>query len=158
MITVERLKEVLTYNPETGDFIRNYSVKGHGIDEVVGSRKEDGHVVICIDYQMYKAHRLAWLYMTGEWPKDDVDHKDRNRGNNRWINLREATRSQNMANKIQEPGASGIVGVHKHGRGWRAKIKVKGKVTYLGTFDTIAEAETAYKQARIIHFGTYNPT
>jgi len=156
MISQERLKELLIYNPDTGDFSRRVGVKGHEAGEIVGTIRSDKQVVICVDYEFHRAHRLAWLYMTGNWPEDQIDHIDGNRGNNKWNNLRAATASQNQANRVYEPGASGARGVHKHGNGWRAKIKLNGKIRYLGTFPTVEEAAEAYKRARIELFGEYN--
>jgi hypothetical protein len=158
MLTQDRLKQLLIYNPETGDFVRRIGVKGHEAGEVVGSIKSDGRVNICVDYKMYKAHRLAWLYMTGLWPENQIDHIDGNSSNNRFNNLREATASQNIANRLHNVGESGLRGVDRHGRGWRAKIKVNRKAIYLGIFDTKEEASAVYKTARDRYFGEFNPT
>ena len=98
MITQARLKELLTYDPETGYFTRNVNVKGANAGERAGTITAKGYIAIGIDRKHYLAHRLAFLYMTGEWPKELVDHKDTIKINNKWENLREATNSQNKRN------------------------------------------------------------
>lgn len=89
-------------------------------------------------------HRLAWLYMTGEWPTDEIDHRDRDPSNNRWSNLREATHKQNLSNQgIHSNNRLGIRGVEKHGKRFRAYLGVEGKKVILGWFDTAEEAGAA---------------
>jgi hypothetical protein len=102
ILTAARLREVLNYNPDTGEF-RWIERKG-GRRAKVGTvqRRKDGTVAyirIRVDYLPYKAHRLAWFYMTGEWPSMDLDHIDRNPAYNRWLNLREATATVNNGNR-----------------------------------------------------------
>jgi hypothetical protein len=91
-ITYEKLKSLLTYDPNTGIFIYNYR---HGAWALKGSEAgrcdKDGYLIITINKKAYSAHRLAWLYMTGEHPKEFIDHKDGNKSNNKFENLREAT-------------------------------------------------------------------
>ena len=91
----ERVRELLDYNPETGDFISLGRGRGRGsryFGCVVGYRRPDGYVAVYFGKKQYLAHLLAWLWMTGEWPKNDVDHINRNRSDNRWSNLRDVTR------------------------------------------------------------------
>jgi hypothetical protein len=101
---------------------------------------------------------LIWLYMTGEWPSDDIDHRDRDGLNNRWANLREATRSQNLANRCaQVNNAIGVKGVcleRATGR-YLAYIKVAGRTIALGRFGTAEEASRAYMAAALQHFGEF---
>lgn len=98
----------------------------------------------------YEVHRLIWLYMIGEWPKDQVDHRDTDKTNNRWSNLREATVAQNSHNVSKRSrNKSGYKGVSKHtqtGR-WEAKIAVSGKHKYLGLFANKEDAVAAYAAA-----------
>ena len=114
LIDVVRLKELVDYDSETGIFTwkpRKWAYGAKAGTEA-GWRDWKGYVIITLDRVNYRAHRLAWLYMTGEWPSQDVDHKDRNKANNRWINLREATRSQNMGNQsLRDCNTSGVKGV-----------------------------------------------
>lgn len=84
MLTQSELKNKLTYNPETGLFGRK--------NKIAGSLRPNGYIQIGINKKLFRAHRLAFLYMTGEWPKSDVDHIDMDRKNNKWANLREADR------------------------------------------------------------------
>lgn len=115
-----------------------------------------GYVVIRIAGYLYRAHRLAWLYMTGEWPALAVDHVNRNPSDNRWANLRQATPRQNGANS-KPRGAHGLKGVHLHTRNrrWVAQIKKGGTTVYLGSFDTPAEAHAAYAAEARSVFGPF---
>ena len=157
-LTQEKLKELLTYDPETGWFTRNTAVGGQEIGAVAGTVHPNGNVYIRITgEEKYLASRLAWLYMKGYFPDIDIDHEDTNRTNNIWTNLREATRSQNKANHLHEAGISGTRGVWPHGKKFRAAIKINQKRRHLGMFNTREEAEEAYLQARMEAFGEYNP-
>lgn len=153
-VTSERLRELFTYNPDTGLFVRNIDCGGCKAGAAAGTTsKVHGYVFISIDYQGYRAHRLAWFYMTGEWPPVgyEPDHVNGCRADNRFANLRLATRSQNTANaRLMCTNTSGYRGVHFHkevGR-WCAMINA----TYLGLFDTPEEAHEAYcAAAKVIH-------
>lgn len=150
-LTAERLKTVLCYEPETGHWYwlvtkRNIYPAGSR----AGTTKLNGYVYVCIDRKLYLAHRLAWFYMTGGWPVDDIDHIDRNRQNNKWANLREATRAQNMANLTKHKDSiSGYKGVswHKRGKKWHAQIRSNGTKFHLGLFSSKEEAYAAYVTA-----------
>jgi hypothetical protein len=100
MITQIELKEMVTYDPLTGHFTW---LVDRGTNKLKGKRcgniECDGYVSCCFNRKRYKAHRLAYLYMTGDWPKLEIDHINRNRQDNRWENLREATRSENASNR-----------------------------------------------------------
>jgi HNH endonuclease/AP2 domain len=148
-LTQERLKELLHYDPETGVFRwlqpPSYVVKR---GDVAGSlNKTTGYRLIHIGGRNYKAHRLAWLYMTGAWCRPMIDHRDCDRTNNRWKNLRCATFSANAANRGRpRNNASGFKGVHRRrdsGK-WRAQIWKDGRAIYLGQFRTPEEAHAAY--------------
>src|SRR5574343_703057 len=99
MVTYERLRQLLTYNPTSGEFVWNESRGCRPAGAVAGRLGERGYWQIRIDRRLYQAHRLAWMYMTGQWPPDEIDHKDGAEANNVWANLRTATRSENMTNR-----------------------------------------------------------
>lgn len=152
MLTVKRLREVLSYDPLTGTFTwlvtLSRNVKTGRVAGVLHSR---GYVHIQIDKKVYKAHRLAWLYMTGEWPKDQLDHRDKVRSNNVFLNLREATNAQNHQNKddTKAIGKSGRRGVSKTPSGkFQATITINGKKLYMGLFPTPDEAHQRYLEAK----------
>jgi hypothetical protein len=107
-----------------------------------------GYVVIGAMKNQFYAHRLAWFYMTGRWPKEQIDHINGNRADNRFCNLREASDGYNKQNRraAQADNKCGFLGVHwnKQARAWQAELKTKGRKTYLGRFKTPEEAHEAY--------------
>ena len=117
----------------------------------------DGYWHVQIGSKLYLAHRLAWFYTRGGWPRDQIDHVDGNRANNRLSNLREATHTQNMQNrKINRNNKCGFKGVARvPSNRWRARIKVSNKSIHLGTFDTRAQAGEAYAEAADKYFGKF---
>lgn len=128
-LTQEELKSLFNYNPQTGEFTRKYTTGGQEKGQVAGGIGSHDIIYIRIPGRdKYVAHRLAWLYMTGEFPFVDIDHIDHNRSNNRWSNLRIATRSQNKANYLHKAGISGTRGVWPHHSRWRASIKINQKI------------------------------
>jgi hypothetical protein len=159
-LTYERLREILHYDPKTGIFRWRQRVSyAIQVGDVAGSvNKTSGYRLIHIDGRNYKAHRLAWLYVTGTWCRPMVDHRDRNRANNRWSNLRRATASTNAANRGRpRTNASGFKGVHRRrdtGQ-WRAQIWKDGRARYLGQFATPQAAHDAYVRAARELFGEF---
>jgi len=157
-LTQIELKQLLSYDPETGVFLRLTHHPRFPIGSIAGSKKKRGHITIRIGYDMYKAHRLAWLYVYGEWPKDQIDHIDCDPGNNRIRNLREADNSQNHANCKRQPNnTSGHKGVRldKRRGKWHVSLKHKGKERFLGYYDKFDVACSAYAQAAHDTFGQY---
>ena len=155
-LTLERLKELLHYDPETGIFTWRVS-RRHRVQagDVAGSQS-GRYIGIRIDYVLYYAHRLAWFYVHGEWSKIDIDHKDLDKTNNRIDNLRDVTRTVNKQNRQQaQPNNKlGILGVRFHDGGFQARINVNGKDRHLGSFRTKEEASNAYLKAkRELHEG-----
>lgn len=150
MLTQKRLKEVLSYSPRTGLFrwLQRLSPR-RGVGSVAGTNM-GGYVSIQIDGTQHKAHRLAWLYVVGKWPKTNLDHKDRNGLNNRFRNLREATVKQNGENrKLDARSTSGVPGVrYESDRGlWSARIGHQGRRVFLGFFKTLKAAAEARREA-----------
>jgi hypothetical protein len=152
-LTQEQLKELLHYDASTGVFrwrhFRRPSIKA---GDVAGNRQAKGYVQIMINQKNYLAHRLAWLYMTGAWPKDQIDHINHDKSDNSWINLREANDSENQQNKPAERsiGSSGLLGVtwSKASRKWAAQIKINGRRIHLGLHASAEEAHQAYVAAK----------
>jgi len=152
MLTIERLREVAVYDPETGLFATRDGMPMGYCD------KSTGYVRISIDRQRHWAHRLAWFYMTGEWPAELIDHRDTVGTNNCWANLREADKSLNGMNRGRPSNnKSGLKGVSfcKATGLWRADIHVRGKRINLGRFASPHEAHAAYIYAAETHFGEY---
>ncbi len=156
IISAEYVRNILDYNPDTGIFIWKYrtDVSNRWNTKYVGKRAgwkdSKGAYVLTINDKYYKAHRIAWLYMTGEWPKEEIDHRDLNGMNNKWENLREATHSQNQFNKrAQSNNKSGYKGVHwdKYKEKWVAAIGINNKSIYLGRFRSKEDAYMAYCDA-----------
>lgn len=153
LITAERLREVFHYDPETGLFTRIEQRSGRGkVGDVVGYKDASGHLYAMADYQKYAVHRLAFLYMTGEWPKGQVDHMNGVRDDNRWVNLRDVTHTINAQNRTRAKRGKKNdlpLGVFKTLEGrFRSVCRVMGKNHHLGTFPTIAEAEMTYLSFR----------
>lgn len=156
-ITHERLLQILDYDPETGYFIWIEQVgQRTPLGEVAGHFDKDGYRIIQLGGIKYRAGRLVWFYMTKTWPIE-VDHEDGIYDNDAWYNLREATRSQNVANSNRETGISGLRGVKFDPRttSWRAKITFGYCSEWLGPFDTAEEAYTAYLAAAEIRHGEF---
>lgn len=150
-LTQAELIRLLNYDPETGVFTHKARRCGVTVGSVAGSvDRGHGYSRIKIDERLYLAHRLAWLYVYGEWPAQQIDHRDRDRGNNRINNLRCATASENMFNKpIYKNNSSGAKGVswHKQHRKYIATIHCNGKSRHLGLFATVDEASAVYQEA-----------
>ncbi|HEX3401933.1 MAG TPA: HNH endonuclease [Acetobacteraceae bacterium] len=111
-----------------------------------GARKDLGYIVIRIDYRLYRAHRLVWLYVHGRWPEGEIDHINGDPSDNRWANLRLATSSnQKMNARLRPDNTSGIKGVwyDKRRSAWVAEIWVNGKKHHIGQFATLLEAKGA---------------
>lgn len=157
-LTHERLKEVLDYNSETGVFTRKIPSKGHGVGVISTFPNKDGYLRIGIDGKRYYAHRLAWFYIHGEWPSDDIDHCFHNRADNRMSKLRNVSTSGNLQNQVNPHSDNkvGFLGVcfHKKAGKFMASIYVSGKQKYLGLFHTAELAHAAYIKAKRIHHQT----
>lgn len=150
MLTQEKLKSLLSYSPETGLFTWLVSVGCVKAGNIAGANDGRGYTRIIIKNKNYKAHRLAWLYMTGKWPKHQIDHDDHVRDNNRWLNLSDATNSENQKNaSLRKDNISGVPGVspHKQSGKWQSRIKLNGKLKHLGLFNDKFEAICSRKSA-----------
>lgn len=148
LLTQEKLREVLEYSPETGIFTWKVRLAHRiKVGDVAGHRNSvHGYIYIIINNKGYGAHRLAFLYMEGYLPENDVDHINGIRDDNRWKNLRHASRSCNLQNRrLGTSSFSGFLGVNwnKHAKKWRAYITIHGKRIHLGYHDTAEEAALA---------------
>jgi len=157
MIDAETLRSLLDYDPATGVFTwrvaTSYRIK---IGDNAGWGNSEGYQYITILKRKYGAHRLAWVYVYGDWPLPHlcVDHINNIRTDNRICNLRLATYSQNNVNRPNHKGDMPR-GVHRYNNKFVAKIKIKGKTTRLGSYVTAEEAHAAYCEAAQKEFGAY---
>ena len=160
LLTQEKLKSLLTYVPETGQFFWNESGKGREESLIAGTLLATGYTHIMIEGERYVAHRLAWLYMTGFFPKEELDHIDRNKSNDAWVNLREATRSQNAMNqRTRTDNTSGHKGIcwDKQKNKWKVQISTKGVSRIQKHFVDFDEAVAFYESTASVLFGQFKP-
>lgn len=164
-LTQAEVRRRFDYLPETGELIVKAKSRRIHIDDVAGCKHiiTRGNIVyrlvtISINYERYLAHRIIWLWMTGNWPFVQIDHKDRDGWNNKWVNLRESTQLENGKNlSIKKNSPLGIPGVTPDNRrgGYRARIMVNYKEIHLGNFPTIKRATVARKAAEAKYFGEF---
>lgn len=159
-LTLEKLKQYIHYNPETGIFVwLRTTTQRVKLGGVVGSKMANGYLDTCVCGRRFLLHRLAWWYMTGEMPVGDIDHIDGVRANNRFSNLRDVSRSTNLENQRNPKthNKSGFLGVTPDPRkpGWFvAQIGVNGKRIHLGRHGSAEAAHMAYIEAkRRLHKG-----
>lgn len=146
MITQKELKELLEYDENTGIFTWNLANSNRiKIGDMAGVYRFDGYLTIRINGKPYLAHRLAWLYIYGEWPKNQIDHINGIRDDNRITNLRNVTNRENHQNKKEHRGGK-LVGAsfHKTANKWESQIQINGKRKFLGYYNTELEAHEAY--------------
>lgn len=151
MITQNYLKETFNFDPETGIFVR---IKNN---RVVASHHCRGYIQISINRKAYLAHRVAWLYVYGEWPKNQIDHIDHDRTNNRIANLRDVSGHCNQQNRkiAAVNNKDGLLGAHLDKRTGRfnAHITINGKSRHIGAFDSKEKAHRAYVAVKRIYHG-----
>jgi len=152
IITQKRLKELLSYNTETGLFTWLVSTGKARAGSVAGTTSTNGYVYITANGTRRGAHRFAWMYVYGKFPKNDIDHINHNPADNRISNLREVTRAENMRNaSLSKANTSGVTGVglfrrdNKH----HSQIMINGETIHLGYFDNFKDAVDARKKAEI---------
>lgn len=161
-LTIERLREVLDYNPESGllTWRRRLSSRA-GVGDVAGSPDSNGYILVQVDYCPLRAHVLAWWLYYGERPQHEIDHENGTPCDNRIRNLRPANRQKQSANsRMSTRNTSGVKGVTWESRRhkWVAQIMVDGRHIHLGQHDTIAAAAAAYESGAQKYFGTYART
>ena len=157
-LTQELLKIEFNYNQNTGIFTRLLSGHGTKKGDVAKNKSSNGYITITIFSKKYSVHRLAWLYMTGSWPKEQIDHINGIRDDNRWINLRECTQQQNQFNSFKNKNnTSGYKGVyyHKESNKWYSQAGLNNKKIYLGSYEKKEEAYNAYIEFSKLNHGNY---
>lgn len=158
MIDATELRRLMKYDPDTGVMTRLFRASNWPAGSIAGAKETRGYLTTRIQGHTYKIHRLAWLYMTGEWPTGDIDHVNGDGMDNRWINLREASRSQNCCNaSVRRSSATGLKGVHfnRCNNRFAAQIQINKKRIHLGYFDTAEQAHKAYCSASMKLHGEF---
>ena len=154
-LTQEELKRQLSYDPQTGEFRRLVANSGVvKVGDLAGTFHRRGYVRIAVHRVIYSAHRLAFLYMTGRFPPNQIDHVDGVKSNNRWCNLRCVSGSENMKNRrIYCNNKSGTMGVFwdEETRKWIAQIRIEGRQVKLGYYSDKDEAIAIRKTAETEH-------
>ena len=153
ILTVERLRQLFAYDVSTGLFTRLVRTSNSvHVGDVAGTKNVHGYWQINIDYKLYLAHRLAWLYVYGEWPAHKLDHINGDRQDNRIANLRGATDEVNAQNirRAQKNNSTGLLGAFARSRGktFISRIRVNNKYLNLGSFQTKEAAHAAYVEAK----------
>jgi hypothetical protein len=163
-VSVARVRNLLAYNPDTGDLIWRVDMGCNAAripaGSIAGSRSPDnGYSKVKIDGYLAGVHRVAWVLMTGEWPSMEVDHINGERGDNRWCNLRIVSRGQNQHNRAgNRPSSTGFRGVSRNGRGFKAQININGKLIAFPTRPTAEEAHADYVAAARLQYGEFART
>ncbi|MFH5067193.1 HNH endonuclease [Enterobacter cloacae complex sp. 2024EL-00215] len=154
----------LEYDPDTGNFVRLICLPGCGSKpgDVAGYKRKNGYVVIRFNGKQYRAHRLAWFYVHGEWPDGEIDHINGVKSDNRLRNLRIANRSENTKNigrrRRNTTGFKGVSKVTGMKSRWCARITSNRETIHIGSFSTPEEAYDAYcKKAAELH-GVFSNT
>lgn len=155
-LTVERLKEVLRYEPETGLFWWKVKTsKRTNLTKPAGSNHNAGYYKIGIDGNVYLSHRLAWLYMTGKWPEYDIDHINGNKKDNRIENLRDIPHQMNGGNRriLNKNNTTGSQNIYfdKYRCKYVVEMYVAGKKKHFGRFDSLEEATSMATEMRRKH-------
>lgn len=158
MVDAAQLRALFHYDPLTGDFTRLKAIDPRfPVGQRVGHLASNGYLRFTVAGVRRTAHRLAWLYMTGEWPSGDIDHIDGLRTNNRWSNLRNVSRAvnlQNLKGAKSHNGGTRLLGAYPCGNRFTSRIQTNGRDKYLGTFATAEAAHAAYITAkRELHEG-----
>ena len=152
-LTADILRSVLHYDADSGLFTR---LTGRYKGKIAGSVGGAGYIQITVCGIKENGHRLAWLYMTGEWPTHGLDHRNLIKTDNRWENLRPATKQQNNYNRgLTVKNKSGYKGVSRCGNRWRAQCRVNGINYSIGYFLDPASASSAYQDFARMHHGEF---
>jgi hypothetical protein len=154
----QRIRELFDYNQRTGQLIRKVNCRGASKGVVGCKNPSDGYLGVRIDKEYYQVHRVIWFWMTGNWPKCQLDHKNGARADNRWNNLREATNGQNSLNQgLRKDNTSGAKGItfDKNRNKYRVRISISGVSYMIGRYDTLEEAKEWRKLAEEEFYGEF---
>jgi hypothetical protein len=155
--TIARLRALLEYNQATGLFRWRMPSVRQAKGWFRGNKSVRKYRRLYIDGHHYLAHIVARALVSGAWPTSETDHRDRKQSNNRWRNLRAATRSQNGKNRsVGCNNTTGIRGVTRYGERFRARICVDGKMLSLGLYDMIEAAGAVRREAEKLHYGDWS--
>lgn len=157
-LTAKRLREIMDYNPKMGVFRwKEKLARRVYVGAVIGTNGPKNNRIVSIFSKRYQLHRLAFLWMTGKWPSQQVDHINCDRSDNRWNNLRLASPAQNAWNSQNIKGRKLPKGVgwDKQAHKYRARIRFNYEQKFLGHFNTAKEASAAYATAAKQLFGEY---
>jgi hypothetical protein len=156
MISASELREILHYDPLSGEFRWRVTRGSSRAGDLAGSVGANGYRRISLGKKSYQAYRLAWLYVYGKWPLGWVDHRSRQKSDDRIANLRDATPQQSAINRHHgTPNKYGLMGVSKKGGKWVAKIRDGENRRYLGTYNTAEEANASFEKARAMLHGEF---
>jgi hypothetical protein len=165
-LSAETLRSLLSFCAETGEFYWKSesrcgfkkSVLCHSAGDRAGTPRKDGRIVIRVEGKLYLRYRLAWLYVYGQWPDQELDHINGNSSDDRMENLRDVPRGinqQNLRKAYKNKTSSSLLGVYTNkGRPkkpWRSSLHIDGREKYLGAFATEQEAQEAYLSAKRKH-------
>lgn len=153
------LKDFMDYNPDTGIFTwKKYRCQTAIAGQQVNCKDQKGYVIFGWKRHYYRAHHVAWWWVTGKMPQGEIDHVNNVRHDNRFINLREASSTQNNHNRLRPiTNTRGVKGVnwHKHQGKWVARITVNGARISLGYYHSLEMAEQAMRDAREFYHGEF---
>lgn len=159
MLTQKQLQKELVYDLSTGEFHRRIARCNRvEIGDLVGTLDSHGYLQIRVSGRLYLGNRLAWLYMTGDWPPLDIEHRDNVRSNNRWHNLRLTTRVRNgMNRRCRKDSLTKMKNIMQCGEGgrYRVRVSVGRRRVHVGYFDTLKEAEEAHVRAAVRYYGAF---
>jgi hypothetical protein len=157
-LTAEQVRELLDYAPETGLFYWRETRGSVAAGSEAGTLHIGGYRLIRIGGVGHRAHRLAWLYVHGEHPIGEIDHKNGNPADNRIANLRQCSHAQNTRNVARRSNRSGFKGIYRHRSKWRAEITVNGRRIHIGVYSTAQDAADAYDAAARFYHGEFART
>ena len=151
-MNADQFRARFSYDPHTGLFTRMVASRAGPVGSVLMGTLNHGYLRAgLVENKQFALHRLVFLWMTGDWPKADVDHIDGDRTNNRWANLRDVCRRINMENlkrARRNNRSTGLLGAYRQGSGFWSRISVNGKDVRLGSFDSAEKAHEAYIAAK----------